>query len=566
MIWVRSACPVGIRIAARLAHSTDVYLSAPRARVAEARAAVVSLLGHDPGERLQVQPEGLAPTLTGSVAMSGNEIWHVTSPGMDDRDDLVDHAPGAGVISRHFELEPVASGPDTLVPTAFSRLLQSLDETLREVRSREPGYFGQRPLQSTLPANVRFLSAASAADAVLAASSGPPGRYRIVASANSGPSRLGELLGGAYGVDLRLGAAPSALSAVDRLFESRTEAARSAFTSARTALTEHVRPADAVSPAELMDLVSAWHRHHSDTHDAERARLTGLPAVPQRGVPSGGGTSFQVFGETGPYVVIVNAIAQDPGYWLRFIHLLARDHRVVIWQLKSLREDGQVATLDDYDRELAAIIDTATEGPVHLIGWCTGPKLCTRYALAHPQRVASMVFLAGNYRPFGDSSLDTPYERALEKVFQLLSRSPGMAPLVRTTIADAVNAGRTQADSGADFGAEVLGRIDPSLMPYIMGPYATNESTLQYAKQIGEFWKVSIETDVRAIQAPVLVIGAELDRIVASRLGLRVANTLPRARFVELPGATHYCMHDRPGELTSIIGRFVGEQTAKPAS
>jgi pimeloyl-ACP methyl ester carboxylesterase len=137
-----------------------------------------------------------------------------------------------------------------------------------------------------------------------------------------------------------------------------------------------------------------------------------------------------------------------------------------------------------------------------------------------------------------------------------------MAPLVRTTISDAVSAGRTQSSQGADFGAEVLARVDPSLMPCIMEPYNTNESTLLYAKQLRDFWKYSIETDARAVQAPVLVISAELDRIASPKLGLRVAEALPRAHFVELPGATHYCMYDRPGELVSVIGRFIGEQAS----
>lgn len=571
MIWIRSACPVGIRVAAQLVKSRDVYLSAPRERVTDARAAVVCLLGNDPGRRLQVQPEGLAPAFAGAGAPSPDEIWHVTYPGMEDKDDLVEQARGAGVIYRHFELEPVATGPDALTPTAFSILLQSLDETLHEVQAREPGFFAQRALRSTLPTNMRFLSASSAANAILEASSGPPGHYRVAASANSSSSNLGGILGGAYGVELRFGAAPSDLSAVDRLFECRLEATRNALVAAQsgagTTAWGHVQSADVATSAELTDLVSAWHRHHSDAHDAERARLAGLPGVPHLGLPRGGSTTFQVFGETGPYVVIVNAIAQDRGYWLRIIDRLARDHRVVIWHLKSLREDGQAATLDDYAHELAAIIDAVTDGPVHLLGWCTGPKLCTRYYLAHPHRVASMVFLAGNYRPFGDSSLDTSYERALEKVFQLLNRSPGMAPLVRTTILETVSARSPQSHQASDFGAEVLGRIEPSLMPYITAPYTTNESTLVYAKQIHEFWKCSIEADAHAIQAPVLVIGAELDRVVSSKLGLRVAKALPRAHFIELPGATHYCMHDRPGEVASVIGRFIGEQASgRPAS
>lgn len=553
MIWISSACPVGVRVAARLTDRTGVRLSAPRARVAEARTAVASLLGRDPGNRLEVQAGDVA--LAGAEARRGGveELWHLSYPSGDPGDGelLAGRARQAGLTYRRFDLEPVAEGPDALVPGAFSTWMQALDETIQEVHSREPNYFEQRALRTTLPGDLALLDADCAAAEVLSAAAGPPGRCRIAASTSGHPPPLSDIIGEAYEVELVLGAEPSALSAVDRLFESRLQAASGAGAQGP------VHPAGAADAAALERIVSAWRRHHATSHQAERARLAALQGTATSRSPAAGRPAFQVFGQSGQFVVIVNAIAQDLRYWGRLIDRLARDHRVVTWPMRTVRDDGQPATFDDHLRHLEAIAGEATEGPVHLIGWCTGPKLCARYALAHPRRVASMVFLAGTYRPFGDSSLDTPYEITLEMVFQLLDRSPGMASTVRATLLDAVSVDRSKVVRAPDLGAEVLARIDPDLLPSVVAPYATDESTLRYATQIRDFWSRSIEAEAGAIRAPVLVVGAELDRIASSRLGMRVAQALPDARFLELQGATHWCMHDRPDEVASVIRRFI---------
>jgi pimeloyl-ACP methyl ester carboxylesterase len=551
MIWISSACRVGTRVAARLTDRTGVLLAAPRERIGEARAAVAAVLGHDPGDSLDVRPDDLAPGRIG-------EIWHLSyATGEEDEDEApAGIARETGAAYRRFDLDPVAEAPGEVVPGAFSTLMQALDATVQEVRSRDPGYFDQRALRTTLPADFAFLDAGSAAAEVISAASGPPGRCRISA-ASADPSLLSNAIGEAYELELIMGSEPSALAAVDRLFESRLGNMATAGSA------EPVRRASAAGSSEVTSLVSAWRGHHAASSRAERARLGDFSADPIPHSPGGAGPAFQVFGRSGPQIVIVNAIAQDHKYWVRLIDRLARDHRVVTWAQRSFGEDGQPATLDDHLRDLEAVVSAVAEGPVHLLGWCTGPKLCTRYYLANSRRVASLVFLAGTYRPFGDTSLDTNYEAALDMVFKLLDRSPNIAPIVRTTLLAAMGGGPSKAAQATDLGAEVLARIDPALIPSVAAPYATDESTLQYAKQIRDFWGYSIEPDVGAIQAPVFVIGAELDRIASSRLGWRVAQAMPNASYVELPGATHYCMYDRPDDVASMIKRFVGERDSR---
>lgn len=571
MVWISSACPVGARVAARLADKTGVLLSAPRARIGEARAAVAALLGHDPGERLNVWPDDLAPTDASagsdSILAGGdsiNEIWHLSyaTGGQDGacRELHARFANETGAVYRQFDLDPVAEPPGEVVPGAFSALMQALNATVQEVRSRDPAYFEQRALRTTLPADLAFLDPESAASEILSAAEGPPGRCRISA-ANAGPLPLSDAIGETYELELIMGAAPSDLAAVDRLFESRLGSIAKAGAASR----EPVRRVRTADSSELASLVSAWYRHHAALCRAERARLADVCTAAVPCSCAGGGPAFQVFGRSGPQIVIVNAIAQDLKYWERLIDRLARNHRVVTWTQRSLGNDGNPATFDDHLCDLQNVVSAVADGPVHLLGWCTGPKLCTRYYLAHPHCIASLVFLAGTYRPFGDNSLDTNYEAALEMVFHLLERSPNAAPIVRTTLLDAVGAGpskpaQAKAAQAADLGADVLARIDPALLPSVAAVYASDESTLLYAKQIREFWSCSIEADVSAIQVPVFVINAELDRIASPQRGLMVAQALPNATYVELPGATHYCMYDRPDDVASLIKHFVGER------
>ncbi len=346
---------------------------------------------------------------------------------------------------------------------------------------------------------------------------------------------------------------------MDRLFESRIGAARQSLLAA--AAQEEADPStellEAASAAEIAASLSAWSRYHAASRGSERARLAGFPGTEtQRFLARDGardGLHYHLFGATGPTVVIVNAIGMGLQYWARLIDRLAPDHRVAIWQLRTAGGHGEVATLDDQVRDLEAVVEEVAEGAVHLVGWCSGPKVCLRYAAAHPDRVATMVFLAGTY---GDPSSEVGYQKRLGKVFELLDRSPAMAATVRGMLTASASVAAGLSETGGDFAQEpeVLARADPRLQSALIAPYGSDESTLAYAQQIRDFWSRSLDAGA---SSPTLVVGAELDRIASPRLGQEVAKTLPRARFLEMPGATHYCMYDRPDEVAALIRNFL---------
>lgn len=383
------------------------------------------------------------------------------------------------------------------IPESCGVLLQALNRTLEEVRARSPEYFEQHALRTTRP----------------------------------GSEALAELIGDAFDVEILFSADPSSLSAVDRLFESR--------------LGEERLFLEAADLEEFAARFASWTRQQAAARRAERERLAGFPGPDT--LRSLGELQYHSFGDRGPTVVIVNAIGMGLEYWDRLIDRLSPDHRVVIWKLRT------AGNLDDQVADVAAIVEEVAQGPVHLVGWCSGPKVCLRYAAAHPERVASMVFLSGTY---GDPSTETDYQKRLGKVFELLERSPGMAKAVRGILTDSTAVAAGLSEQAGDFAQdpEVLARADPSLHSALVAPYRSDESILAYVKQIRDFWSRSLDAGV---SAPTLVVGAELDRVALSRLGLEFAQSLPRGRFVEMPGATHYCMYDRPDEVADLIRDFL---------
>jgi pimeloyl-ACP methyl ester carboxylesterase len=558
-VWVTPACPAGVRVAARLlGDGHPVWLSAPARAHGPLRAAVAEHLGGDPGGRLALEDgdPDLSPL---------DEVWDLSPPGAGGRPALRREAEELGVRLRRFEVAAVAAGPGAPAG-ALGVLLQALDQTVAEVTARAADYFEHHALRSTLPEGIALLDAESAAWAVMAAAGAGAEGCRIAASRPSG-AELADLVGEAYDIELVFGADPETLTPVDRLFESRIGAARPGLLLAAGAggADGGAEPAGEEAVAACL---RAWRLHHADARRAEERRLATLLETDARLAPTGGGgPAFRVFGEGERTVVIVNAIAQGLGYWTRLIDRLAADHRVVIWELRTAAEGGAVATMEDHARDLDAILREAADGPAHLVGWCSGPKLCLRYAAEHPGRVASLTLLAGTYRSLGDRA-DVEYQTNLETVFRLLERSPEMADSVRAALAESVEstAGASQRPRGLAPEAEVLGLVDPRLRTLVMAPYGTRESTLSYARQIMDFWRCEIDGPALAVDRPALIVGAELDLIASPQRGRALAEALPNARFVELPGATHYCMYDRPDEVAAMIREFIDSVTPRPAA
>ena len=62
---------------------------------------------------------------------------------------------------------------------------------------------------------------------------------------------------------------------------------------------------------------------------------------------------------------------------------------------------------------------------------------------------------------------------------------------------------------------------------------------------------------------PALVVFGAADRLIPPAAGRRMAAELPGDAYVEIPGAGHMVIWEKPRELARIIDRFVTDQVPR---
>ncbi|GAA1592973.1 alpha/beta hydrolase [Kribbella sancticallisti] len=163
-------------------------------------------------------------------------------------------------------------------------------------------------------------------------------------------------------------------------------------------------------------------------------------------------TRYQVWGTTGPPVVLVHGSAESVGTWSRVIPLLAATHRVYAYDITGYgySERKGPYSVEHLAAQLLGFLDAMHLGGVGqprpiLVGHSLGAGIAAEATLEAPSRIAGLMFLDGDGLPFpgGDSVLRhlivPPYRTTLIRLFlntdSLIRKlyddscSPGCPPL-----------------------------------------------------------------------------------------------------------------------------------------
>ncbi|MDB5064236.1 MAG: hypothetical protein JWM18_670 [Chloroflexi bacterium] len=201
----------------------------------------------------------------------------------------------------------------------------------------------------------------------------------------------------------------------------------------------------------------------------------------------------------GPPVVLTHGFATSSEVWARQVEALAGSHSVATW---DLRGHGRSAPPQGpYTREaaladLAAVVVQAG-APALLAGHSVGGYLSLAHALAHPETVAGLAILSAG-PGFRNPTRRDAYNRSVERV------------------------------------------AERSGFPLEVAEVAIQHDSL-------------VIDGLAAITCPVLIVvgGADLPVYVAGSRHL--ADNLPDARLLEVPGAGHDVHLDRPGEVSDAL-------------
>lgn len=212
-----------------------------------------------------------------------------------------------------------------------------------------------------------------------------------------------------------------------------------------------------------------------------------------------------------PTLILLHGNGEDHTYFVRQIPAFSPHFRLVLMdtrgQGQSTGGDGEL-NFSVFAADLLALMDHLQIAKAHLLGFSDGGNLALTFALAHPERVQSLILNGANLNP-GGVKLSTQLPIVLGYgCCRLLSPFSHKA-----------------RQNGA-----VLGLM-------VNHPHIPSQA-------------------LAALTMPALVIVGERD-MIRDRHSQLIARSLPNAQFVRIPGGDHFCAAKCPEVFNHAVLSFL---------
>jgi pimeloyl-ACP methyl ester carboxylesterase len=185
-------------------------------------------------------------------------------------------------------------------------------------------------------------------------------------------------------------------------------------------------------------------------------------------------------------------------------------------------------TFDGLVADLEAVIDELDLAPLHLLGHSMGGVVALRYALAHPERLASLVLMDTFAEPAGGIPTEM-MDGLMARV-----RAEGMDAMVELA------AGFTKPEL-VERGAQKLRGMDPEAF------CALGTELRSYPSMVGRLGELTMPVTV--------LVGAKDTNLVPP--AHLMADAIPGAVLEVIADAGHSPQEDRPDEWLRVIGEHL---------
>jgi 3-oxoadipate enol-lactonase len=245
----------------------------------------------------------------------------------------------------------------------------------------------------------------------------------------------------------------------------------------------------------------------------------------------------------GPPLLLIAGLGQGSWVWGDVAPTLARKRRVLVFDNHGTGRSPPPARSSV--EELAADAASVLPGPADVLGFSMGGYVGLTLALAEPTLVRSLVLAATGAG--GPARVPRP-----DNVREAFEQAIGLPPeeFGRRTMPFTFAPGwpETHPDRFEEILAARLERPTP---------YETLEA---HVAACYRFYEAAYE--VERVAAPALVVHGDADLIVPVENGRMLAQRLPDADYVELPGRGHNLMLEEPETLASLVERFLDGRQA----
>jgi pimeloyl-ACP methyl ester carboxylesterase len=264
-----------------------------------------------------------------------------------------------------------------------------------------------------------------------------------------------------------------------------------------------------------------------------RAQGTGARlAVPD------GEIAYDVSGPaSAPAIVLLHGAFMDRRTWDRQVAAFSKQYRVVRVDLRPFGESTQPKQPYFVPDDVLALLDALKIERAHLVGHSFGGGVAIEFALTHPDRVASLIFVAS-----GLGGLAPPEDERKAAMTIFAAVKQGDDAIVQAWLAHPM---WKVAGQRPELRAELDQITRRNLAPFRMAAPPYKPLTPPAIGRLGE------------IKAPTLVVSGAEDSPGNRQASDMLSKQIPQAKSVVVPGADHALPLGWPRELNEAVLEFI---------
>ncbi len=237
----------------------------------------------------------------------------------------------------------------------------------------------------------------------------------------------------------------------------------------------------------------------------------------------------------GDPVMLIMGLGYPSDMWFRIAPVLAERYRVVRLDNRGAGRTGDVPgapyTVETMAADALAVLDAADEGWAHVVGVSLGGLIAQEVAFSAPDRVRSLV-LGCTHPGLTHAVID-------EEAVKLIIRRTGMSAEEAAEDSLPFNYARTTPRE----------RIEEDWA--VRMPLASTAAGYRAQLEGTATW--SGLDRLPTVRVPTLILHGAEDRLVPVANGRRLAEEVPGAELVILPGANHLFFTDQPQRTAEIL-------------
>jgi 3-oxoadipate enol-lactonase len=237
----------------------------------------------------------------------------------------------------------------------------------------------------------------------------------------------------------------------------------------------------------------------------------------------------------GDALVFLHGVGGGAESWDAQLSAFGTTHRAMAWDMPGYggSDDPAAPGFDGWVAALAGWLDATGVAGCTLVGHSIGGMIAQLFAARHPQRVTRLV-LSATSAAFGNP--DGAFQRAF-----LESR---LAPL---------DAGRSMAELAAEFVPGLVGLAAPEAARRAAVATMSRVRPETYRAAMTALVGFDARAELPGVTAPAVLIAGEDDPAAPVKAMERLAERLPDARLIRMPGMGHLGNIEQPDAYNSVL-------------